>query len=896
MGTDHNNEEISEIKCEARGECPTPAAHKRLQDAHHLWHQAAAKYGNPEEFRVNLNACIQALRSVTFVLQKEKARIPNFDLWYSGWQDKLRADPILRWLVEARNKIVKEGDLATKSTVRVAVVMSYFEPPYIEFSVHPFKPIDELIKRMVPPELPEIVRNDGLLRVERRWIAEDLPKHELLETLAHCYGVLSTLVRDAHAQAGLPDSQFYLRSEDASLEPFDTSYSHFKGRLPCMVTTVETRTVWIKLSTGEFLRPVTISEVSSISVEEIEGRYGPLPGKLSALKPKPSSIREHAEILFEFAKKVLRADGYHITMVILMLPGGKMRFMTVAPQDQSEKYVLWSNVGLKVERYGASGIIVILEAWMAQFDPGYPARSPSKSPDRVEVLQLVAASSGGEEFSLTCRFKRKDGAIEFDETIESVGPRAFYLEPVRRVWGTHRKREVGKKTLRRWKIDRNSPCPCGSGRKYKKCCSLTLNTDLKDRAYELYDEKNYEEAKRGFRAFLTQYIIWYHEHTLPMLKDDPEAAAEILMVDIEAIVSIVEGIARCLDNQEKRQEVAEFLENASDIVDDLVFKFYIASSRATWFATYNEFEQARGVLKDFSSMDITRIPMTKNGQRALRVFLDLLWAELPLPFGLSIVDNLLKNMLDPTDQIALLTQKSLMHLLDLDITNANAAIDEALSKIDDVKTTDQSEHELSLFVIADAYHAKGLISKDNKFRLKAIESYNELISFFPEDLASMAWVYQRIGQNYDSMLEPRKAKDCLISSLELNQSIVAIIDLANTLVQLDETDEALSYLGRIDAQEIPNDLMLDYLNVQAEIAAKKKDFSLAKEVYSQLSGLELSAPLWRKVRDEIRSALSEMQVGKARSRSFIKEIKRVDPPMRRIPNKIPGPKDGPERN
>ena len=146
------------------------------------------------------------------------------------------------------------------------------------------------------------------------------------------------------------------------------------------------------------------------------------------------------------------------------------------------------------------------------------------------------------------------------------------------------------------------------------------------------------------------------------------------------------------------------------------------------------------------------------------------------------------------------------------------------------------------------------------------------------------------------MLEPRKAKDCLISSLELNQSIVAIIDLANTLVQLDETDEALSYLGRIDAQEIPNDLMLDYLNVQAEIAAKKKDFSLAKEVYSQLSGLELSAPLWRKVRDEIRSALSEMQVGKARSRSFIKEIKRVDPPMRRIPNKIPGPKDGPERN
>lgn len=876
MSTDQNNEEISEIKCKARGECPTPAAHKRLQDAHLLWHQATAKYGNVEAFRANLNACIQALRNVTFVLQKEKARIPNFEFWYSGWQDKLRADLVLRWLIEARNRIVKEGDLETRSTVRVAIVMSYFEPPYFEFAVHPLKPIDELIKTIVRQELPESIRKGGLLRVERRWIAESLPNHELLEALAHCYGVLAALVQDAHAQSGVPGCQIYIRGEDGSLKPLETSSIYLKGRLPCMVTKGESRTVWIKLSTGEFLRPITISAVPRISVEEIEVRYGPLVGKALSVKRKPSSIREHAEKLFEFAKDLLRADGYHITMAILILSSGRWRFMEVAPEDQSDKYMLWSQLALEVERYGVVGIIVISEAWMAKFDPRYPFRAPSESPDRREVLQLMAASSDGDEFSLTCRFERKDGAIEFDETVKSVGPEAFYLEPVRRVWGTHRKRKVGKKALRRWKIDRNSPCPCGSGRKYKKCCSLTLNTDLKDKAFKLYDEKNYEEAERGFRAFLTQYIIWYHEHTLPLLKDDPEAAAEILMVDTEAIATIVEYIATCLYYQKKTQMVDKFLKGMSDVVDNLVFKFYIASSRAIWFATSNEFEKAKRVLRDFSSIDITKIPMTTYGQRALEVFLDLLWDELPVPFGLKIVDKLLNNanMLDPVDQIKLLTKKGLIHFLDLDNTNANASIDEALSKIDNVKATNQREHELSLFAIVDAYHAKGLTSNDNEFRRKAIDGYKELISFFPEDLASVAWVNQRIGQNYQSLQEPEKARDYLISSFEVNQSIGVIIDLAKTFIQLDETDKALEYLGAIDAQQIPDGLKVDYLDVQAEIAAKKNDFSLAKELDSQLSGLELSTALLRKLRDEIRSALSEMQVDKARSKSLIEEIKR----------------------
>jgi hypothetical protein len=38
-------------------------------------------------------------------------------------------------------------------------------------------------------------------------------------------------------------------------------------------------------------------------------------------------------------------------------------------------------------------------------------------------------------------------------------------------------RELVKKPIRREKVGRNDPCPCGSGKKYKKCCGLKTPTD-----------------------------------------------------------------------------------------------------------------------------------------------------------------------------------------------------------------------------------------------------------------------------------------------------------------------------------------------------------------------------------------------------------------------------------
>lgn len=191
-----------------RGEkntCPFVAADQRLCDALIEWQDAKKHYFNPGAFRRSLNNCVQALRSVSWILQKSKSEFPGFPRWYQGWQDRMRADPVLKWLVDARNVIVKEGDLATHSKVRVAVVKSWFEPPSIEVEAPPFAKT-ESFARIVVKAAPEAFFSDaGLLRVERRWVDSELPSHELLEALAHAFGVLSELLFDAHKSLSLPE-------------------------------------------------------------------------------------------------------------------------------------------------------------------------------------------------------------------------------------------------------------------------------------------------------------------------------------------------------------------------------------------------------------------------------------------------------------------------------------------------------------------------------------------------------------------------------------------------------------------------------------------------------------------------------------------------------------------
>lgn len=69
------------------------------------------------EANLYCHACITAIRSVTFMLQKALRHEPGFEEWYADVQARLREDPEFEFLKDARNYVLHEG--------AVQLMMSY---------------------------------------------------------------------------------------------------------------------------------------------------------------------------------------------------------------------------------------------------------------------------------------------------------------------------------------------------------------------------------------------------------------------------------------------------------------------------------------------------------------------------------------------------------------------------------------------------------------------------------------------------------------------------------------------------------------------------------------------------------------------------------------------------
>ena len=57
-------------------------------------------------------------RSVTLVLQNLSGKAPGFAEWYLPYRESMAADPVLKYFVEVRNEILKQGKLETGRSIR----------------------------------------------------------------------------------------------------------------------------------------------------------------------------------------------------------------------------------------------------------------------------------------------------------------------------------------------------------------------------------------------------------------------------------------------------------------------------------------------------------------------------------------------------------------------------------------------------------------------------------------------------------------------------------------------------------------------------------------------------------------------------------------------------------
>jgi hypothetical protein len=205
MANTPTNEPIPE-GAEVLEDCPLSEADDKYTEAHYFLERMMAEYHNPQKFRWNLNAFLQALRNVTFLLQSQLAHRDGFDSWYAARQEEMGRDALLRRFVEGRNIVVKQRNLLMKSTARIGVFMGGRLKLGLVMDVPAHLPSSYIISEMAPrlgfvPEDHAFI--DEQYGVQRDWIAEELGEDNVLTLCDTAWVKISSVLRAAHRWIGL---------------------------------------------------------------------------------------------------------------------------------------------------------------------------------------------------------------------------------------------------------------------------------------------------------------------------------------------------------------------------------------------------------------------------------------------------------------------------------------------------------------------------------------------------------------------------------------------------------------------------------------------------------------------------------------------------------------------
>jgi hypothetical protein len=397
------------------------AARKRLEDAHRLWHQALESYPDADAFVTNVNALISGLRTVTWVLQASFKRVAGFEAWYAPVQREMRDDAVMRWAVEARNRIEKVGDLELQSTARVSVIASWHLPPAYEFEVPPLASPHEIAMLLAARSVPAHLRDKGVMRVERRWVTVGLPDREILDACAYVYSTLARIVRDAE--------QRFARGKARGLDPTPLG----------MDAGPQARSAILHLESGKFLSlAVRYEETVEGEADEVEARYGDM---LRSIPRPDGTFAGRVKWHHAAARGMFLRDAGHITVAFLYRYGHRIGIVQVEAEDQQEKYILLEDLARQAAATGADEVILTAESWSASMLPASDpdaALRPSERKDRGESVLTQGITRDGLATTLVSPVRRMGERIELGEVAEATDSWPLTLMPTWRAWhGAH---------------------------------------------------------------------------------------------------------------------------------------------------------------------------------------------------------------------------------------------------------------------------------------------------------------------------------------------------------------------------------------------------------------------------------------------------------------------------
>ena len=398
---------------------------KRLRDLSRLLENCQDAYFDPDLFRMNTNQFLQTARTVTFIIQKDKAIIPSFDAWYAEnviapWS----GDGVMTWAKDSRNKIEKQGDLELHSSLVLSLIFSYLEHEDISVACGRKELVSANIKRLIRlarRDLPSGISDVAVVKIDRRWIANSLPDWELLGALKYIYGRIYHVATSLACHLGIPLDESVPSVDQLSLkvEAQRTSYIKLNDMHPASLRSKSVR------RDPDFVPPTDL-------VEWMEK---------SKSKPVPINLHENVEFYAEFAKRTFEQFGNHIPMLYMCDEQSRVIHLVSAYfDDQATKYLFWRSIADRVLYLKPRFIFFVSEAWRRSGFKDFPQTLMRNMPIVGESLQVVGLDSSGNTAQITWNICREghDSAPRLELTTDKNQvmdmSKANFFHPIRKAF------------------------------------------------------------------------------------------------------------------------------------------------------------------------------------------------------------------------------------------------------------------------------------------------------------------------------------------------------------------------------------------------------------------------------------------------------------------------------
>lgn len=302
----------------------------------------------PDKFVSVAEETIQAIRHFTFGVQANKDTIPNFDEWYTVWQELMKNDTFMKWIKDKRTELVHDDINFASSNASIEYVIDYGVSLGIT-AKDVFVTTAELIHtaKIDAKKNPELL--NALGKISREYIVNiDDAEYQLIDVLGYGVDFMVELSADL-ARYMVDNNPINPKVEKISnlVDPKDTE-------------------ITFKVRSGKIIRERhkrIDRDNLKLNMDAIKKRYG-------IGNPIDFSEDDPEKLIIEIkraAKQMLLIDGFHITM----LHARKSKDHTwvgFSPmfRDRTEKFLFSKQLAEDVKKSDYDRIIMVTESWITQ--------------------------------------------------------------------------------------------------------------------------------------------------------------------------------------------------------------------------------------------------------------------------------------------------------------------------------------------------------------------------------------------------------------------------------------------------------------------------------------------------------------------------------------------------